>query len=376
MRLISRSSAALLGAVLVLSTFMVAPVLAAAVDAVNDGSAGTPFQFLPEDASATSLDVIANDKGFDGTTPAGLHISAKTDGTLGVVAISSDTLSVTYTPNANVSGADSFTYTVTDNVTTDTATVFVSINALNDAPSFTLAADPTVAEDSGAASIPNFANGSPGPADESAQTLTYVINSNSNAALFSAVPAISPSGTLTFTPAANANGAATIVVHVVDDGPSGGGDVNTSGNQTFHINVTAVDDAPVAVADGPYGVPANTTRNVAVGSGVLVNDTDIDTAHGTLTAVQNAGPTHGALTLNADGSFSYTPTALYTGPDSFTYHANDGTLSSNIVTVTLTVTAESAPNAVDDSPPSITKGSGPTAINVLANDTDADSGDT
>ncbi len=51
------------------------------------------------------------------------------------------------------------------------------------------------------------------------------------------------------------------------------------------------------------------------------------------------GPSHGTLTLNADGSFSYTPAANFNGSDSFTYRASDGTLTSNVATVTLTVTA-------------------------------------
>ena len=75
--------------------------------------------------------------------------------------------------------------------------------------------------------------------------------------------------------------------------------------------------------------------------GVLANDTD---ANGDpLTAVLNANVTHGSLTLNANGGFTYTPTAGYSGPDSFTYHANDGTADSNIVTVSLTVNAPPAP---------------------------------
>ena len=41
-----------------------------------------------------------------------------------------------------------------------------------------------------------------------------------------------------------------------------------------------------------------------------------------------SGPAHGSLTLNADGSFTYTPTALYFGTDTFTYQANDGTVNS------------------------------------------------
>ena len=54
----------------------------------------------------------------------------------------------------------------------------------------------------------------------------------------------------------------------------------------------------------------------------------------TLAAVLDSGPTRGTLALNADGSFTYTPAADYNGPDSFTYHATDGSLNSAPVTVT------------------------------------------
>src|SRR5205085_22121 len=57
-----------------------------------------------------------------------------------------------------------------------------------------------------------------------------------------------------------------------------------------------------------------------------------------------SGPAHGTLALNADGSFTYTPTANYNGSDSFTYKANDGSLSGNVATVSLTI------NAVNDQP--------------------------
>src|SRR5205807_685692 len=61
------------------------------------------------------------------------------------------------------------------------------------------------------------------------------------------------------------------------------------------------------------------------------------------------GPSHGSLTLNANGSFVYTPAANYNGGDSFSYKANDGTADSNIATVTLTINAvNDAPVAVDD----------------------------
>ena len=55
--------------------------------------------------------------------------------------------------------------------------------------------------------------------------------------------------------------------------------------------------------------------------GILANDTDPN--GDALTAVLVTNPSHGTLTLNANGSFTYTPTAGYTGPDSFVYRARD-----------------------------------------------------
>src|SRR4029077_18657982 len=89
-------------------------------------------------------------------------------------------------------------------------------------------------------------------------------------------------------------------------------------------------DAPVAVDDS-YPTPEDTPLTVAA-PGVLGNDTDIDSAALTLTAAVVAGPAHGALTLNPNGGFLYTPAANYNGPDSFTYKVSDGTLDSNIAT--------------------------------------------
>ncbi len=81
--------------------------------------------------------------------------------------------------------------------------------------------------------------------------------------------------------------------------------------------------------------------------GVLGNDSDPD--GDPLTAVLVTGPSHGSLTLNANGSFSYTPAADFTGADSFSYRASDGTLTSNVATVTLNVTAvNDAPVAAGD----------------------------
>ena len=107
----------------------------------------------------------------------------------------------------------------------------------------------------------------------------------------------------------------------------------------------AANDAPVALEDA-YSVDEDTTLNLAA-PGVLGNDSDVDVD--TLTAVLVSGPANGTLTLNPDGSFSYTPNANSNGSDSFTYKASDGLVDSNVATVTITVSAANdAPVALDD----------------------------
>lgn len=92
---------------------------------------------------------------------------------------------------------------------------------------------------------------------------------------------------------------------------------------------------PVANPDA-YSLEAGGTLSVLV-AGVLGNDTAV--GRGPLGAVLVVGPTYGALTLNADGSFTYTPAAGYSGPDGFTYRATEGATESNVASVSLTVTA-------------------------------------
>src|SRR5437763_2473675 len=97
--------------------------------------------------------------------------------------------------------------------------------------------------------------------------------------------------------------------------------------------------APTAAYD-QYYTPVNTALVVAK-PGVLTNDYPQQG----LTAIRDKDPTHGTLTLNADGSFTYVPAANYNGHDSFTYYASDGTTLSNLGTVELYL---SKPVAGDD----------------------------
>src|SRR2546425_7102586 len=101
-----------------------------------------------------------------------------------------------------------------------------------------------------------------------------------------------------------------------------------------------VNDAPVAANDG-FATDEDTALTITA-PGVLGNDTDVDSP--VLTAVVVTGPSHGALTLNANGSFSYTPAANFHGSDSFTYTANESGRGPNRTPVALLIhTAASAP---------------------------------
>ncbi|MGH3378229.1 MAG: Ig-like domain repeat protein [Actinoallomurus sp.] len=144
--------------------------------------------------------------------------------------------SFTYTPDPDFNSTDTFTYEAFDGAAASTATVTVTIGQVNDVPSFSLNGDLTVNAADGAFSQ-QWATGSPGPANESGQTLSYAVAVDFfGSLLFSDQPSISPSGTLTFTPNGFI-GVATVTVHVQDSGGTQDGGVDTSGDQTFTITV-------------------------------------------------------------------------------------------------------------------------------------------
>ena len=137
------------------------------------------------------------------------------------------------------------------------------------------------------------------------------------------------------------------------------------------VTISVTNTLPVGVADS-YSGSHDRTLSVSAGSGVLANDTDAD--GDTLTASLVGGVSHGSLTLNSNGSFSYTPTAGYTGSDSFTYKANDGIGNSGTTTVSLSVT-NATPVANNDTYVLHNGSLSISSPGVLSNDTDAD-GDT
>ena len=143
--------------------------------------------------------------------------------------------SFTYTPDADFNGTDTFTYEAFDGAAASVATVTITVDPVNDAPSFTSGGDITVSAADGAFSQPWATNASPGPANESAQTLSYSVSVDAfGSLLFAVQPSIAPDGTLSFTPNGFI-GVANVTVHVQDSGPPPG--VNTSGDQSFTITI-------------------------------------------------------------------------------------------------------------------------------------------
>ena len=181
-----------------------------------------------------------------------------------------------YAPAANFNGAAADTLTITTNdlgntgtggALSDTDTVTINITPVNDAPSFTVGANQLVNEDSGTHSVTNFATGiSAGPADESGQTVNFIV-SNNNAAMFSVAPSISSTGTLTYTTAANYSGTATVTVQIHDNGGTANGGVDTSTAQTFVIDASPIADTPTfTTALTPVAVGADSqVDNVSTG---------------------------------------------------------------------------------------------------------------
>jgi VCBS repeat-containing protein len=149
--------------------------------------------------------------------------------------------------------------------------------------------------------------------------------------------ALSSTGSFTYDPAAGWSGDDTFT-YKANDGTE---DSNTV---TVTITVSAVNDPPTAKADS-YSTPKGVELVVAA-PGVLENDTDPE--GDTLSAVLATDVSHGTLALAADGSFTYAPDAGYSGQDSFTYKANDGTSGSGTVTVTIAIITDTDSDGMDD----------------------------
>jgi len=168
-------------------------------------------------------------------------------------------------------------------------------------------------------------------------------------------------GSFTYQPAPNYSGA-DIFTYKASNGSL------SSNVATVTINVSAANDAPAASNDS-YSMTQGGTLTVAA-PGLLGNDSDPD-AGNTLTAVNFGAASSGTVSGNANGGFSYTPAANFTGTATFTYQAQDNSgATSNVATVSIKVNPNQAPLAVDDT--ANTTRNVAVVVNVIANDSDPD----
>ncbi len=216
---------------------------------------------------------------------------------------------LSFTPVANASGSAVIFVTVDDGQIVNnflSRSFTVTVNTVNDVPSFTKGADVVVNEDAGAYSVTGWATAlSPGPANEAAQTLQFLVG-NDNAGLFSAAPAVTSNGTLTFTPATNAFGVANVTVQIRDNGGTANGGVDTSVAQTFVITVAGVNDMPSFTASSPT-VSEDAGPQVLTGW-ATPNAGQLETQSVAYAVMSNSNP--GLFTVQpsvaADGSLTFT----------------------------------------------------------------------
>ncbi len=294
------------------------------VGAVGDEprAADDSYQTIPNQplVKGSGEGVLANDSDVDS---ANLEAVLVTDVTHGALVLNPDG-SFNYTPAADFSGSDSFTYLASDGVLESLpATVSIVISA----PPVVLDDRYDVTEDTllvippltGA--LANDSDTNP-PDDLSALLVSGPIHGTLSSGLGSA-------GGFSYLPEANFAGEDSFVYRALD------GDNGTSAEATVTLNVLAVNDVPVALADS-YQTRVDEPLLVAAANGVLANDTDADLDANPI-AVLVSDVTQGTLGLNADGSFDYTPTPGYVGVDSFSYRVSDGISESEPVAVMLDV---------------------------------------
>ena len=271
-----------------------------------------------------------------------------------LTGFNASTGAVTYEPTLNYNGPDSFAFTVTDDTTAGgaaltsiAATISITVNAVNDAPSFVLL-DTSVAvlQNSGATTIPAFATSiSKGPTDESAQTLTFTVTAGTvtGTLAFDIAPTInSTTGDLSFTLTDGTLGSASFSVVLSDNGGVLLGGDDASDPQIFTIATNNVPVSNLQAVSTNEDTLKTITMTASDGDDENLTFTIVDSPlHGTLSNI--GAPNCVGVNVCAE-SVDYTPAADYNGPDSFTFKTNDGQDDSNIATVSITV------NPINDTP--------------------------
>ncbi|HHI5016974.1 tandem-95 repeat protein [Vibrio parahaemolyticus] len=313
------------------------------VNRVNDAPVAKDDIATTQEDTAVTIDVLPNDSDVDGDK---LSIqSASVPEAQGKVEIVDGKL--VFTPAENFHGDAEITYTLTDGALTDQATVNVTVNAVNDTPVVeSNLADQTLAEDFTPYTID--LNTAFSDVDNVDGELTFSVSGNSN------VLVSIENGIATISPTADWNGSEPLTFTATD--PSG-----ESVSQTVNFTVAPVADI---VADKATVVEDMPTIIKVLGNDMFEGDDKV------VSLDTNNGPANGTVSVNPDGSVTYTPNDNYHGADSFTYIVTSGGVSES-TTVNVDVTpVNDAPVAKDDI--ATTQEDTAVTIDVLPNDSDVD----
>ncbi|ELB2888110.1 tandem-95 repeat protein [Vibrio parahaemolyticus] len=313
------------------------------VTPVNDAPVAKDDIATTQEDTAVTIDVLPNDTDVDGDK---LSIeSASVPKEQGTVEVVNGKL--VFTPAENFNGDAEITYTVTDGALTDQATVKVTVNAVNDTPVVeSNIADQALAEDFTPYTID--LNTAFSDVDNVDGELTFSVSGNSN------IQVAIVNGIATITPTADWNGSETLTFTATD--PSG-----ESISQTVNFTVAPVADI---VADKATVVEDTPTIIKVLGNDTFEGDGKV------VSLDTNNGPANGTVSVNPDGSVTYTPNDNYVGKDTFTYVVTSGGVSES-TTVEVNVTpVNDAPVAKDDI--ATTQEDTAVTIDVLSNDTDVD----
>lgn len=287
---------------------------------------------IAEDSVATTINVLTNDTDADNDTLIINSISSQPSN--GTAEITDSNTTITYSPDANFFGTDNLSYTIQDaygGVATGTVTIIVT--SVNDAP---VAFNDVYATDEdtllSAVDIGVTYNDTDVEGDDLSSIMVDNV-SNGTLTLYS-------NGTFSYLPAFNFNGHDNFT-YIVNDG------TDNSTIATANITISPINDAPNALDDS-YFVDEDDVLEVLAAAGVLANDTDAE--GDVLSPILIDDVVNGILTLNVDGSFTYSPDPHFNGADSFTYKASDGNLNSATMAVNITIDpVNDAPIATNDS---------------------------
>ena len=301
---------------------------------VNDAPVTSTLAATTNEDTSVDIDIVATDVENDALTY--VITTNPTNGTLTMTGSV-----VTYTPNANYNGSDSFSYRVNDGTNNSNATVPITVNPINDPP---VSSDKTVTTNEDV-SLPIDVTATD---VEGNGSINYTIVSAPTNGSVSVVGNI-----ITYVPSANYNGTDSFT-YKANDGVDDG---NTA---TVSITITAVDDASVAQ---PQSITTN--EDTPKSFNLIATEVDGDV----LTYSIAAAPANGTVTLSGN-TVTYTPDTDYNGSDSFQFSVNDGTTTTT-ATVSITVTPVDDISVAQDHVAS-TNEDIPVGISLIATNVDGD----